>query len=144
MAKQALHALGDFVVQRPNFDLCNYDSMSSYRSDYRPVLQARHDYFLLAHVVDTWLHNDADKFVAFLDNQNSRLQYTGKSWDYSVGQYFPTEYRVAACRLLANFLWQRFRDETREDGTKVYADGHALRKAFKLKFGKRIQELYFN
>jgi hypothetical protein len=57
--------------------------------------------------------------------------------DYTTGQYFPTEYRKAACAVLASALW----DYAREQG---YATGNEIRKWARQEFGRGIASRWFN
>ena len=58
--------------------------------------------------------------------------------DYTTGQYFPTEYRKAACAVLAQAIWDWFR------GKCNYETGEAIRKAARREFGRAIASTWFN
>lgn len=59
------------------------------------------------------------------------------STDYRTGQYFPTEYRNAACAVLATALW----DYARSNG---YETGNDIRKWARQEFGRGIANRWFN
>lgn len=73
--------------------------------------------------------------------------------DYCTGQYFPTEYRAAACAVLAAVLWSYFRanmpqpDSSDREGNPRYAGlsaGDYLRKQARREFGRGITSRWFN
>ena len=114
-----LGKLAEFINQRPGLEFGNYGNLSSYRSELRGITQARHEaHELLGLVART------DSIRADLVEHAARSAYSGRlswkngEWDYCTGQYFPTEYRNAACAVLSQALWIYFRDacncETRE------------------------------
>jgi hypothetical protein len=89
-------------------------------SDYRPMLQAGKDArAMLAYVSRSQTITPAMWADAM---RGTRLDYdtaTGR-FEYTTGQYFATEYRAAACRLLASLLFERARDsEGRVDRDKL-------------------------
>ena len=78
--------------------------------------------------------------------------------DYCTGQYFPTEYRKAACAVLASALWNWQRDNMpKADLIKANGDGPVcevypgavsagdwLRASFRRQFGRSITNRWFN
>ncbi|HEY4356011.1 MAG TPA: hypothetical protein VGN16_09710 [Acidobacteriaceae bacterium] len=73
--------------------------------------------------------------------------------DYCTGQYWPTEYRRAACAVLASAIWYWWREEcmpeptTVDDGNKRYDNlsaGDFLRRNARREFGRGIQSRWFN
>ena len=76
--------------------------------------------------------------------------YHAFSINYCVGQYFPTEYRKAACAVLASAWW----DNTREDCPDFDTDetgnftgsnpGEWMRKQARNTFGLGLQRGYFH
>lgn len=109
-----MDALRAFVAQRPGFDPRNYDR-AGYRSDSRRVTQQRHDFERLAQSVETLDEITADDLIAAFPRAFSG-RLTLEMWaaednkyrtklDYCTGQYWCTEYRAAACAVLASALW---------------------------------------
>jgi hypothetical protein len=47
--------------------------------------------------------------AAFPRAFSGRLSWDGAKLDYCTGQYWPTEYRAAACAVLASALWTYWR-----------------------------------
>lgn len=109
-----LKALHSFVNQRPGFELNMYDSMSSYRSDYRKTLQAKHDFAIMMSFVKS-SPITADNILyasenAFMGRLSITIEKDDITLDYTAGQSFPTEYRNAACAVLAYAMHQYWRD----------------------------------
>jgi hypothetical protein len=69
------------------------------------------------------------------DSEKQRL-------DYCTGQYWPTEYRRAACAVLASALWAYQRDNLKPDPD--CRPGDVLRAHFRKEFGRRIANRWFN
>ena len=114
MKQLIIDALRQWIRQRPGLEFANYGSVSAYRSELRSIgndlKRARE---LLAAVA--WRDGITDKDLI----DASRRAYSGRltidtssgvSIDYCTGQYWPTEYRRAACAVLASALreyWKR-------------------------------------
>lgn len=64
--------------------------------------------------------------------------------DYCTGQYFPTEYRRAVCRVLASALWAHTRDTISGEVLAGRSPGDRIRKYFRTWFGRTIASRYFN
>jgi len=135
-------ALRAFILQRPRFEPANYAGCASaYRADYRRCLADRDDALqLLAHV--SRATDSATMQASIADALRSgRLEWNAdaQAFDYCTGQYFPTEYRNAACQLLARALWAYWRgnapaDCSREVMTRIARDV----------LGKRLARRWFN
>ena len=157
-----LQALDAHVRQRSGMDARNYSDATTYRAEQRRVIRDLHDYRILRSAV-VWRDIDAGALL-----EASRRAYSGRltitertdstvAVDYCTGQYFPTEYRRAACTVLASALW----DYTRENMPKGalmhnYETGEAyecydglragdwLRDCFRREFGPRLARRYFD
>jgi hypothetical protein len=147
----AIELLCKFVAQRPGFDLHNYDSMKSYRQDYSETLKDRNSFYELLNLARTRYDGELNEvLVKYLQQSNDRLTLIegkeGYRLQYITGQYFATEYRNAACRVLVSIIWNDYRDEKHKDGSNVYNDGHAIRKAIKSNYNIRTRntKLFFN
>jgi len=99
-----LTSLQDFVRQRPGFDPNNYGDAASYRADVR---RAGRD---LRHAEELIRAVAIRPYCVINPKQSGRLSWDAakQRWDYVTGQYFPTEYRAAACAVLASALWDYF------------------------------------
>ena len=141
-AFEYLDAVRTLVESRPGFQWENYaGAPAAYRADRRTATVDLADArYLLAYLVRCAENDnlDASLFasrsggrIAFERGRDGRLEC-----DYTVGQYFPTEYRAAACAYLASVLWDRFR----EGGSSTAAD---IRAAARRAFGRRIANRWF-
>ena len=130
-----------FVDQRPGMEPMNYGSCKDYRRDSAEVTRDRRDFYELfifalrklgAPALDAAIEKN-------LRNTSGRLSMdeSGKL-DYCTGQYFATEYRPAACRVLVEVLWNYTR-ESRPDLTT----GHDLRAYFRREFSRRVSSGYY-
>ena len=143
----SVQLLCKFVNQRPGFDLANYGSMKYYRQDYNECLKDRNSFYELLNLAQSRYGNNFNEALTKqLTESNDRLTLVDGKLQYITGQYFPTEYRNAACRVLVSLIWNDYRDEKREDGSNVYADGNAIRKAIKSNYNIRTRntKLFFN
>ncbi len=102
--------LDAFVRQRSGMDYRNYGDAASYRSEQRSITRDLRDYRTLRAAVQWREGIDAAALKEAFRAFSGRLTWDGKRMDYCTGQYFPTEYRKAACAVLASALW----DYTRE------------------------------
>lgn len=132
----ALEAIRQFIEQRPGFEFVNYGDSASYRADYRRALRHLHDARVLLRFCELSPSIDVSA-----PEHSGRLRLTltddGYLADYCTGQYFPTEYRAAACGLLSSAIWTWLRDEV---GLKT---GDAIRKAAERQFGPAIARRWF-
>jgi hypothetical protein len=101
-----LDALAAFIRQRPGLEFGNYGDKKSYAAELRKITKARNEAFELLQFV-TRSSITAENIRSKATN---RLTWNGSQWEYTTGQYFPTEYCVAACALLATTVWDYFRD----------------------------------
>lgn len=131
-----LSMLTRFVNQRPALDFANYGDARAYRSESRAITGDLHDFNALAAACG-WRSVD---IAPHLDGGRLTLDGEGSAWtlDYCTGQYFPTEYRKAACRALASALWAYWR-ESAGDG----ATGHDIRRTARRELGARLARRYF-
>lgn len=142
-----IHALGAFIAQRSGIDFRNYASGDYARSrqaflgDYRPILKhGKHARRLLDFVSRRDI--SAEDLV-----QASRSAYSGRlefvtindavGVSYCTGQYFPTEYRRAACSVLARAIWEYLRTGC------GYTSPEDIRKAARREFGRAIAAAWF-
>jgi len=135
-----LDALDAFVRQRPGLEFGNYGDVTSYRSELRSITRDLHDYRELRKAV-AW----RDGITADALLEAARSAYSGRltlippgphdhggghfssspQWrvDYCTGQYFPTEYRRAACAVLAQALCYYTREHAMpESGSDNYRE----------------------
>lgn len=139
-----LAGLARFIAQRSGIDARNYRSSwadkeghAAFMSDYRRILRDGRDARQLLRAVELRDSITADDIAA--ETRGSRLELLpdGSAWHYTAGQYFATEYRAAACRLLSMLLWQRWRND---DPTATADD---LRRKARREFGRGIAGRWF-
>jgi len=147
-----LAALHRFISQRSGMDYADYGEREAFMADYRPMLQAGRDARMMARKVELSAITADDLLAAA---GNGRLQFVERNGelvvDYTVGQYFPTEYRIAACRLLSSVIWAYFRDlanpatdckPTHHQGVVEASD--YIRRQARLEFGRGLAKRWFN
>jgi hypothetical protein len=131
--------LTKFVNQRPGLDFNNYGDISSYRKESAEITRDRNDYFELLSFAFSRINDLNTKLNEYFERTTGRLTVTSAgNLEYCTGQYFPTEYRPAANRVLANLIWESYLEEN------IYEDGIAIRKAIKRRVSRRIARYYFN
>lgn len=122
--KQAiLDALDVFARQRSGIEFCNYGDVRSFRAEQRSITRDLHDYRELRRSVyaesltaDMLLEAARSAFSGRLEFRDISARHNDGSvteiWKayYCTGQYFPTEYRKAACAVLASALWNWTRE----------------------------------
>ena len=133
-----------FVNQRPGLDFANYGDISSYRQESREITADKHDFFELLALAQRRIDNFSQVLEKELINTSGRLTLENGKLQYITGQYFCTEYRPAANRVLVSLIWNNYRDEKNADGSSVYSNGHEIRKAIKRNLSRRVSRLYFN
>ncbi len=165
-----LTALDRWIRQRPGLELGNYGDWSAYRAEVRSIgRDLAHARTLLAYV-ERHPSIDAERLsTAFRDAYGGRLSWNPgiplhgpngdgpvmrPHLDYCTGQYWPTEYRRAACAVLASAVWDWWRDECMPEpvidtatGDRLYrgkSAGDFLRATARREFGNGIAARWFN
>lgn len=164
-----LTALRNFINSRPGLEFANYGDVTSYRAEQRSIARAKRDALTLLSAV-TWREGiDADALMraaraafsgrlSIMESEDGRI-----ALEYCAGQYYPTEYRNAACAVLASALWDYARDNMPEPGAQrpskyggmdaLYPDergnptlsaGDWLRRYFRREFGATMQRRWFD
>lgn len=114
-AKQKIiAALESWIKQRPRLDYGNYASSyndtagrAAYFAESRAIAQNLRHARALLRAVDNKTGITAEHLAAAFPRAFSgRLTWDGAKLHYCTGQYWPTEYRAAACAVLASALWR--------------------------------------
>lgn len=137
-----LSALRAWIVQRPGFEPRNY-TPESYRADCRRVARQRRDAVELLNFVEPRDAITSPMLArAFRDAFSGRLSWDGVRLSYCTGQYWPTEYRAAACAVLASAVRAWLRDEhcPKDEPHK----GDWIRAAARRKFGRGLASRWFD
>jgi len=152
--ERILQALRAFISQRPGLEFANYGDVSAYRSEMRSITRDRHHAQTLIDAV-AWRDSiTADDLLSAVKRSYSgrlTIKEGGErvSIDYCAGQYFPTEYRRAACAVLASAIWDYYREhcmpkpdaEGKHNGMSA---GDWLRSALRKEFGCSIALRWFS
>ena len=130
-------ALDAFIRQRPGFEYANYmGAPEAYRADARTATRQLRDARELVRVARWDTSADA---LQYAFDTTRRLTWNGERLDYTVGQYWPTEYRAAVAHALASALWHTWRDRMGDSAT---AD--AIRRKARDVFGRGLARRYFS
>lgn len=144
--ENVIEVLCQFVNQRPGMEPMNYGNWREYRRESAEVTRDRDDFYKLMSVAQRRLTTEqlSEAIYKELANTSGRLRINESGeLEYCTGQYFPVEFRPAACRVLVSVIWDNYRDELTSTGEKVYKDGNELWKAIRRNFGRRINKNYF-
>ena len=107
---ELLALLHSFVNSRPGFDWHNYGDAASYRADMRTATRQRADALEMLAAIGWRESITADDIRDALQSGGRlRLQDDGRL-NYCTGQYYCTEYRAGACRVLSSILWDYWRE----------------------------------
>ena len=106
--EKMMDALSVFIRQRAGLEFGNYGDLQSYRQEQRSITKDRHQAFELFRYVNRSESITAERIKAEARN---RLEWKSGKWEYTTGQYFPTEYRRAVCSMLSSVLWNWLREE---------------------------------
>lgn len=117
--EKMMDALSVFIRQRAGLEFGNYGDLQSYRQEQRSITKDRHQAFELFRFICRSESITAERIKAEARN---RLEWKNDKWEYTTGQYFPTEYRRAVCNMLSAVLWNWFREECKcETREKIQA-----------------------
>lgn len=147
MTKKAIiAALRAFIAQRPGLDYANYGDPKTYNAEARSIRRDGATARQLLAVVEAREEITSEFLQAACKSAfTGRLSLVEKGdkvgVDYCTGQYWPTEYRAAACAVLAQALWD---DERRHRPAGEEKPGDAMRRNFRLMFGRAIQKRWFD
>lgn len=131
-------ALDKWIRQRPGLEFGNYGNVSSYRSELRSITKDGSEAKQLLRYVDMSQITGEQLALCFKRAFSGRLTWDGTKLDYCTGQYWPTEYRRAACSVLASAIWAYWRD-----GMEGEHQGDRLRKSAANTFGRGIASRWF-
>ena len=162
-----LNAVDAWISQRPGLEFANYGDLANYRQEARRITRQRRDAEALLRSCRWRDGLTADMlregFRAYSGRLTLQEPENGEALlRYCTGQYWPTEYRAAACAVLSSALWAYTRDCCMpaarrigdEYGRDVYpapgnpanliSAGDWLRLHFRREFGRRIADHWFN
>lgn len=136
-----LALIAKHVAQRSGIDFRNYSDRESFMGDYRTILQHGRDARTMLRAIELRPSIDAAAIIEGFRAYSGRLSLSedGKSLEYVTGQYFPTEYRAAACAVLSSILWAYWR----MDGYAGGDWGTHIRKEASRNLGRGIASRWF-
>lgn len=138
--------LTKFVNSRGHFDTRDYfenwrdtAGVQAFRQDYNTFLKQGKIYRELLRACIDRVEDLNAKLTIKLENSGDRLRLVNGKLQYITGQYYPTEYRGAACRVLWQILWADYMNEC-EPGTNklIYQTGPEIKKAIERRAGKSV------
>lgn len=135
-----LAALRKFINQRSGIEWGNYGgSREAFMGDYRPMLKHGAQARKLLNEVERTAEISEKDLIDASRAYSGRLQFTetpeGVRVDYTTGQYFPTEYRNAACAVLSRALWDCW--------VKELASAVEVQRRARRYFGRAIAKTWF-
>lgn len=138
-----LQALSAWVRQRPGLDFRDYGDVPAFRAERKRIVRQLRDAEDLLRAVRKRGISAGDLKGAFERAFSGRLTWTPatRKLDYCTGQYWPTEFRAAACAVLAAALWNYFRACVPEH---VENKGNAIREMARAQLGGPIAKRWFD
>lgn len=149
-----------WINQRPGLDPADYgfpaysseawkEAHRAYTSESRRITTQKHEAETLLRAVE-FSSITAEDLMKATRAFSGRLQITPAEdgeWriEYCTGQYWPTEYRGAACAVLASALWDYYREDwSKEAEEKGKTPGDMIRANFRRMFGRTIQNKWLD
>ena len=139
---QIVLALSAWVSQRPGLDYRNYGDPVAYRAEMRSIgKDLQHARALINYVA--WHDSITAEMILKAADNGGRLSFVvcddgTVAIDYCTGQYWPTEYRPAVCRLLSSVIWYWLRDNMLDPAT-----GNDIRRQAARELGTSIARRWF-
>jgi len=131
---QIVTALRAFINQRSGIDARDYGDRQSFASEAASIKRAGEEARELLRLVETCSGITAEHIAAGASSRE-RLTFDDERgrFDYTTGQYFPTEYRAAAARLCASLLWAEYRERADFSELEAYdaSPGSQIRQHFR-------------
>ena len=143
---ELLDMVASFVNSRPGFDWRNYGDATSYRADMREATQQRHDALKMLAAIGWRDSINANAIRAALQSGGRLSLSDSGRLEYCAGQYYPTEFRAGACRVLSQLLWDYFRETASPthptpNGRTVCGDD--IRRKARQEFGRGCASRWF-
>ena len=141
-------ALSAWVNQRAGLEPGNYGSWAGYRSESRRITRQRADFFyLLARCRPATESEWRDAFRAYSGRLTLTMDGDTPRLSYCTGQYWPTEYRAAACAVVSSLIWSQVRESCPDAETLArygLSAGSWIRCRLAREFGARFASRWFD
>lgn len=142
-----IDSLRKHINSRSGMDWRNYGDRASAMQDYKRILRDGKDARALLRVVEL-SSMTAQELLAGFRAYGGRLSYDpDHGCDYCAGQYYATEYRAAACAVLAQAIGQAVRDDAiehrRQNPITLGTPRQALESYAKRNLGRAIANRWF-
>jgi hypothetical protein len=133
-----------FANKKPGLSFADYGDRKIYFAEMREITKDLHDFRELLSLAFIRLGSDLDlKLTEYLSKNSGRLTLNeSQELRYCTGQYFPTEYRPAACQALKSIIWADLRETKDSAGYYLYNTGDLLRAYFKRNLSRRCFKNY--
>lgn len=146
--EQIIALLDRWIRQRPGLEYGNYGDWKSYRAEVRSIAKDLQHARTLLRAVECSIMT-AEELTQAFRAYSGRLSLEERAPDvfalsYCTGQYWPTEYRRAACAVLACALWDHYRECFAASAKLGESAGDAIRRNFRHEFGRAIAARWFN
>jgi hypothetical protein len=144
-----LQQLTEFVNQRPRLEWANYGDTYWMRQDQSKITRQLQDFrkmrAYLSGLQDSGVYIEHHIKEASEMAFSGRLTFTDSGIEYCTGQYWPMEYRAAACAVLASAIWSHEREYLERYATDYWwVDGDTMRKHLRKILGRGIASRWFN
>jgi len=141
---EQLDALRAFIASRSGISARDYSDRQSFMSDYRRILRDGRDARVMLRYLELAARNAAEAGRPMLLPQGvNRLAWRDRCWDFTPGQYYPTEYRAAACRWLAAAIEAHWDIPCRAGDNFNLGRRDAILRTARNAFGRAIAERWF-
>ena len=141
---EQLEALRAFVSRRSGIERANYGDRQSFMADYRRILRYGRDARAMLRYLEMAARNAAERGAPMLLPQGvNRLAWRDRCWDFTPGQYHPTEYRAGACRWLAEAIEAHWDIPYRAGDDFNLGRRDAILRTARNAFGRAIAERWF-
>lgn len=100
--QELLDDLTNFVMTRPRFEPELFGCYADYKREWRESLRDRDDALRMIRFIE---NHESITFKDIVQHFGSRLRYVENELDYIPNQYYPAEYRAAACSMLSNIIF---------------------------------------
>ena len=119
-----IDALNRWVSQRPGLDYGHYGDPVAYRAEVRSIgKDLQHARAMINYVA--WRDSITAEMILKAADNGGRLSIKVEgdkvAIDYCTGQYWPTEYRPAVCRLMSSVIWYWMRENAPVDAGPIIA-----------------------